>query len=146
MPLNASSLSSGLASLFSGPPPSAGGCAAQWASSVQSWAVGIVPPSAAVSGAVSTLQGALSSAFASPNCAPALESAFAAFAVTVGGGMVGYAPTPPPGQVGFASQFAGPKPATAAAAASAIASLIDTWAKTGLSTLIAPPNTVVPWS
>lgn len=75
-----------------------------------------------------------------------MESAFATFAVTVGGGMAGYAPTPPPSPVGFASQFGGPKPETAAAAASAIASLIDTWMKTGLSTLIAPPNTVVPWT
>jgi len=146
MPLVLSSLSSGLQSVFASPPATAAACANGWASAVQSWATGIVPPSAAVSGAVSTLQGALSSAFGSPNCAPALESAFAAFAVTVGGGMVGYAPTPPPAPVGFASQFAGPKPATAAAAASAIASLVDAWAKTGLSTLIAPPNTVLPWS
>ena len=75
-----------------------------------------------------------------------MESAFSTFAVTVGGGMAGFVPTPPPAPVGFASQFAGPKPATAAAASSAIASLIDTWMKTGLSTLVAPPNTVVPWS
>ncbi len=146
MPLNASALSSGLASLFSNPPPSAGGCAQQWASAVQSWCVGIIPASAAVSGAVSTLQGALASAFAAPDCAPALESAFAAFAVTVGGGMAGYVPTPPPAPVGFAAQFGGPKPATASEAASDIASLIDTWMKTGIGTLIAPPNTPQPWS
>lgn len=146
MPLNAGSLSSGLASLFSDPPPDAGACAAQWASAVSSWCSGIVPASAGVSGAASTLQGALSSAFATPNCAPAMEAAFAAFAVTVGAGMAGYAPTPPPAPVGFAPQFAGAKPPTAAAAASAIASLIDTWMRLGIGTLIAPPNTPLPWS
>jgi len=146
MPLNAGALSSGLSSLFSSPPPSAAACAQQWASAVQSWASGIVPASGTVSGAVSTLQGALASAFATPDCAPAMESAFAAFAVTVGGGMAGYAPTPPPGPVGFAPQFAGAKPATASAAASALSSLIDAWMRTGIGTLIAPPNTPLPWS
>jgi hypothetical protein len=99
-----------------------------------------------VAGAAAALQSSLASAFGTTDCAPAMESAFAAFAVTVGGGMAGYVPTPPPAPVGFASQFAGPKPATHASAASAIASLIDTWMKTGLSTLVAPPNTIVPWS
>lgn len=146
MPLNAGALSRGLSSCFSSPAPDASGCAAQWASAVQSWASGIVPASAAVSGAVSTLQGALASAFATPDCAPALETAFAAFAVTLGSGMAGYAPTPPPAPVGFASQFAGPKPATAAAAASAIGGLIDSWMRTGLGTLLVPPFTPVPWS
>jgi hypothetical protein len=146
MPLNAGALSSGLSSCFSNPPPSAGACASQWASAVQSWAAGIVPASTTVSAAVSTLEGALAAAFATPNCAPALESAFAAFAVTVGGGMVGYAPTPPPAPVGFAPQFAGAKPPTAGAAASAIAGLIEPWMKTGIGTLIAPPNTPQPWS
>jgi hypothetical protein len=146
MPLNASGLSSGLSSCFSDPPPSAAACAGQWASAVQSWAAGIIPASTTVSAAVSTLQGALASAFATPNCAPAMETAFAAFAVTVGGGMVGYAPTPPAGPVGFAPQFLGAKPATAGAAASAITSLIDPWMKTGLSTLLVLPNTVVPWT
>jgi hypothetical protein len=75
-----------------------------------------------------------------------MESAFAAFAVTVGGGMVGFTPTPPAAPVGFASQFGGPKPATAADAASQIASLIDTWMRSGIGTLIAPPNTPTPWT
>lgn len=146
MPLNLSALSSGLQSTFADPPASAAGCAQGWTNAVQSWATGIVPPSAGVAGAVSTLQGALASAFAGTDAASALESAFSAFAVTVGLGMAGYAPTPPPGPVGFASQFAGPKPATHADAASAIAALINTWMKSGLSTLLVPPNTVVPWS
>jgi hypothetical protein len=146
MPLNASALSSGLASLFSNPPPSAAACAEQRASAAQSWAAGIVPPSAAVAAAKSALQSALAGAFGAPNAAPAMESAFASFAVTVGGGMAGYVPTPPAGPVGFAAQFDGPKPATANAAASAIASKIDVWMKTGIATLVAPPNTVVPWT
>lgn len=146
MPLNASALSSGLASLFSSPPPGAAACAAQWASAVNSWASGVIPASATVSSAVSTLQGALAGAFATPDCAPAMETAFAAFAVAVGGGMAGYAPTPPSGPVGFAPYFSGPDAPTHAQAASDIAGLIDPWMKTGFSTLLVPPNTVVPWS
>lgn len=146
MPLNLGALSSGLQSLFAAPPDDAAGCASGWASAVESWAAGIVPASTTISGATSTLNGALSSAFSAPNAAPAMESAFAAFAVTVGAGMAGYTPTPPPGPVGFATQFAGAKPATAAAAATAIASRIDTWMRSGLGTLIAPPNTPTPWS
>jgi hypothetical protein len=75
-----------------------------------------------------------------------MESAFASFGATVGLGMAGFVPTPPAGPVGFASQFSGPKPATAQAAATAIAAIIDAWMRTGLSTLIAPPNTAVPWT
>lgn len=146
MPLALPALTSGLQSLFAEPPPDAASCANAWGSAVESWSAGIVPASTTVSGAVSTLTSSLSSAFAAPDAAPAMESAFAAFAVTVGGGMVGYAPTPPPAPVGFASQFSGPKPASAADAASQIASLIDTWMRTGLSTLLVLPNTVVPWN
>jgi hypothetical protein len=146
MPLVLSALSSGLQSVFANPPATAAACANGWASAVSSWASAIIPASTTVSSAVSTLRGALASAFASPNDASALESAFAAFAVAVGGGMVGYVPTTPPAPVGFATQFSGPKPATAAAAASAIASLIDAWMRTGIGTLVAPPNTPVPWS
>jgi len=146
MPLNASALSSGLQSTFANPPASSAGCAQGWADAVQSWCSSIVPASAGVAGAVATLQGALASAFAGSDAASAMESAFSAFAITVGLGMAGYVPTPPAGPVGFASQFAGPKPATHAAAASAIASLIDAWMHTGVATLVAPPNTPVPWN
>ncbi len=146
MPLSLSSLQSGLQSLFAAPPSDAAGCASGWSSAVQGWASGIVPPSSTVSTACGTLTGALTAAFLTPAAAPLMEAAFAAFAVTVGGGMAGFAPTPPPAPVGFAAQFAGPKPPTHAAAASAIAGLIDSWMKTGIATLVAPPNTPVPWS
>lgn len=100
-----------------------------------------------MSAAQATLAGALASAFAAPNAIPAMESAFAAFAVTVGVGMAPtFAAVPPAAPVGFAGQFGGPPPATHAAAASAIASLIDTWMRTGISTLVAPPNTPTPWT
>jgi hypothetical protein len=146
MPLELPALTSGLQSVFAEPPDDAAGCANGWVSAVESWAGAIIPASTTVSAAVSTLNGALASAFSAPDAASPMESAFAAFAVTVGAGMVGYTPTPPAGQVGFASQFAGAKPTTAADAANQIASLIDTWMKTGLSTLIAPPNTPTPWT
>ncbi len=146
MPLAPSSLSSGIESVAASPPATAAGCAQAWADAVQSYAAGIVPPSATVAAAAAALAGALTAAFGAPDAAPGMESAFAAFAASLGGGMAGHVPTPPAGQVGFASQFSGPAPATHSAAAAAIAGRIDTWLRTGLSTLVAPPNTVIPWS
>lgn len=146
MPLNPSALSGGLDSLFASPPPDAAACGDAWASAAESWAAGIVPPSTTVSTAAAALAGALTSAFSHPDCASDMESAFASFGAAVGAGMVGYVPTPPSGPVGFAPQFSGPKPATAAEAANAIATKIDTWMRTGLSTLVAPPGTVIPWT
>jgi len=99
-----------------------------------------------VAPAAVTLASSLASAFSAPNAVPGMESAFSAFAAAVGLGMAGYAPTPPAGPVGFAPYFAGADATTHAQAASEIAALIDPWMKTGIATLIAPPNTVVPWS
>ena len=48
--------------------------------------------------------------------------------------MAGYTPTPPPGPVGFAARFAAASPATHAAAAAAMAGIIDTWMRTGSAT------------
>jgi hypothetical protein len=53
---------------------------------------------------------------------------------------------PPAGQVGFAPQFGGAPPQTHGEAAGAIAGRIDAWMKTGSATLVAPPNTVTPWT
>lgn len=146
MALAKPALVSGLTSLFAAPPATYDACAQAWADAVTDWAGNISPPSPAVPGASAALASSLARAFAAPDAIPGMEAAFAAFAVTVGGGMAGFAPTPPAGPVGFATQFAGVKPATSSAAASALASLIDDWMKTGIATLIAPPNTPVPWT
>lgn len=146
MPLDLPGLTSDLQDLFTSPPATREDCAQAWADAMASYAEGIVPPSAAVAGAAATLAGALVTAFGSAAAAPGMESAFASFAVTVGGGMVGYTPTPPPSPVGFASQFAGGPQPTQAAAADAFANLIHGWLTTGSSVLIAPPNTVTPWT
>lgn len=148
MPLVASTLQSQLESLFAAPPPNASGCAQGWANAMQAYAAGIVPPSTTVSGAAATLASALTAPFGAPNAGAAMETAFAAFALTVGGGMAaaGFAATPPPSPVGFAALFSGPKPATHADAAQQIATAIDTWMRTGIATLIAPPNTPQPWA
>lgn len=146
MPLNAAGLKDALQNEFTSPPATSAECAQAWADAMSSYASGIIPPSATVSAAAATLAGALTTAFSSPAAAPGMEAAFSAFAVSVGGGMVGFTPVPPSAPVGFALQFAGPKPLTHPDAAQAIASLIDGWMKTGSATLIAPPNTVTPWS
>ncbi len=146
MPLAPATLETQLGQLFAAPPPTSAACAQAWAAAVQAYAAAIVPASATVTAAAATLASALSAAFQTPAAAPGMETAFAAFAATVGGGMAGYAPTPPPAPVGFATQFAGPFPATHADAASQVADLIHAWLTTGTGTLIAPPFTVVPWS
>jgi hypothetical protein len=145
MPLALPALVAGLQSTFADPPADAAGCAQGWADAVQSWASGIVPPSTAVSAAASALAGSLASAFSNTDAASAMESAFATFAAAVGLGMAGHTPIPPAAPVGFAQQFES-KPATHAEAAQAIGGIIDAWMKTGTATLIAPPNTVIPWS
>lgn len=148
MPLALPALQSGLQSAFASPGATAAECGQAWANAVQAHFAAVIPASTSVAAAASTLAGALGSAFAAPDAAPAMESAFTTFAATVGLGMAaaGFAAVPPPGPVGFGPQFAGPKPASHADAATAIASLIDSWARTGTATMVAPPNTLVPWS
>jgi hypothetical protein len=146
MPLNAAGLTSDLEALFAEPPPTAAECAQAWADAAEAWASGIVPPSTTVSASKAALAASLTSAFATPAAAPLMETAFLTFATAVGLGMAGYAPVPPPDPIGLAVQFAGPKPPTHADAAQQIATLIDTWMRTGVSTLLVPPFTPVPWS
>lgn len=147
MPLDSSGLASAIQSICENPPNGPAAAGQAWADAVGSYASGVVPPSTTVSAAKATLAGALGTAFSSPAAAPGMELAFAAFGATVAGGMLPtFTGTPPAGPVGFASQFAGPKPPDRASAAAAIAGLIDAWMKTGSATLVAPPNTVIPWS
>lgn len=148
MPLALPALQSDLQSCFASPPATIAQCAQAWADAVQSYASGVVPASTTVSAAAATLSGALASAFASTSAPPLMETAFAAFALTVAGGMVaaGFAGVPPPAPVGFVAQFAGPKPGTHADAAQQIAARIDAWMKLGTATLIAPPNTPTTWT
>jgi hypothetical protein len=147
MPLNPASLSSALGDLFAKPPSDRASCAQAWADAVGSYAASVVPPSTTVSAAASTLSGALASAFGSPAAAAPMESAFTTFATTVAGGMTaaGFTGVPPAGPVGFSSLL-GTIQASAGTAASAWASAIDTWMKTGVAVLIAPPNTPQQWA
>ena len=147
MPLDAPGLSSALASIADDAPDGAAAAGQAWADAVKDYAAGIVPPSTTVSAAAATLAGALAGAFSSPAAAPGMEAAFAAFAVTVAGGMLPtYTGVPPAGPVGFASQFAGPKPESHAEAGAELGGLIDAWMKKGTATLVAPPNTPVTWT
>lgn len=146
MPLNAAGLQSDLESLFADPPPTAAECAQAWADAAEAWASGIIPASTTVSASKAALAASLAGAFATPAAAPLMETAFLTFATAVGLGMAGYAPVPPVAPIGFGPQFAGPKPETHADAAQQIATLIDTWMRLGVSTLLVPPFTPVPWS
>lgn len=148
MALNLATLQSDIASLAESPGATIADCAGQWADAMQAYAGGVVPATTSAAAASATLEAALVAAFAQPAAAAAMEAAFLAFATTIGVGMAGagFTGLPPAGPVGFAAQFAGPKPATHAAAGQQIGSLIDMWMKTGTATLIAPPNTVVTWT
>src|SRR5262245_65312955 len=146
MPLNPASLQSDLQSLFSNPPAAAADCAQAWADAIQGYAASIIPASTTVAAAASALAGALASAFATPSAASAFDAAFAAAAVTIAGGMLPtFTGVPPVAPLNVASLLGSPQP-THAAAAALFASLIDTWFRTGTAVLVAPPNTVVPWS
>jgi hypothetical protein len=129
-------------------PPTAAGCATEWAAAVEAWASSIVPPSTTIAAARATLEGAILAAFQSPAVAPALDAAFAAFAVTVAAGMLPLnTGVPPPGPVGFAALLATvPAPSTRQAGVDLIANAIHAWGGTGSATLVAPPYTVVPWT
>lgn len=146
MPLNLASLQSSLESLFSNPPAAAAACAQAWADAINGYAASIVPASTTVAAGASTLASSLASAFASPSAAPPFDAAFTAFATTVAGGMLpAFTGVPPAAPLNVASLLSGSQP-THAAAAAAFASLIDAWFRTGQGVLVAPPNTVVPWS
>jgi hypothetical protein len=146
MPLNPAGLQSDLEALFAEPPETREACAQAWADAIEGYASGLVPASTAVASAAATLASSLESAFAAPAAAAPFDAAFTTFAAAVA---VGQAPTftgvPPAAPLGIAALLGSPQ-ATHAAAAAAFASLIDTWAKTGTAVLVAPPNTVVPWS
>jgi hypothetical protein len=145
MPLNPSGLTTQLTGNFATPGPDYASCGQQWATAVQNYAAAIVPASTAVAAAATTLAGALASAFALPNALPSMDSAFTAFAVTVGAGMApAFVAVPPPSPINFASIF-GVTRLTHADAASAISTLIDSWMRTGTATP-SGGGAPVPWS
>lgn len=142
--LDSGKLQSAIFSVCESPAQTAAACAQQWAQAMGDYASGIVPPSTTVPAARSALAGSLAAAFATPFAAPGMESAFAAFAATVGAGQAGFVPLPPPRPVGFAALLAVISP-THASAAAAVASLVDTWMRSGSSTPVAG-GSPVPWS
>jgi hypothetical protein len=146
MPLDTAGLQSSLLDLFAAPPTAGADCAQAWADIIEAYCTSIVPPSTTVAAGAPTLASSLAAAFASPSAAALFDSAFAAFAVTVAGGMLPtFTGVPPPAPLNIASLLATSQP-THAAAAAAFASLIDSWFRTGTGVLVAPPNTVLPWS
>lgn len=146
MPLNLASLQSSLESLFANPPGTRAACAQAWADAINGYAAGIVPASTTVAAAIPALASSLESAFAAPSAASGFDAAFATCAATVAVGMLpAFTGTPPAAPLNIAAQLSQLQP-THAAAAAAFAALIDAWFRTGFGTLVAPPNTVVPWS
>jgi len=135
MPLLPPTLASALADVAASPPATAAECAQAWADAVESYASAIVPPSTTSAAAGSALAGALVAAFAPPDASAAMSAAFTAFAAALGLGMApAFVAVPPPTPIDFATQFANPKPSTHAAAGLALATLIDTWMRTGTAT------------
>jgi hypothetical protein len=146
LPLNPASLQSALESLFASPPLTRPECAQAWADAVNGYAAALVPASTTVAAGIPPLASALAAAFGTPSAASAFDAAFAAFAVTVAAGMLPtFAGVPPAAPLNVASLL-GTTRTTHAAGAAAFAALIDAWFRTGTATLVAPPNTLVPWS
>lgn len=146
MPLNPAFLQSDLQTLFEDPPPTAADCAQAWASAIQGYASGIVPASTTVAAAASALVASLQSAFESPSAGSSFDAALATFAATVGTGMLPlYTGTPPAAPLNITSLLSSPRNTHAQAAAD-FTTWIDLWMKTGIGTLVAPPNTPQPWA
>lgn len=141
MPLVKADLVDDLESRLSDPPPTADECAAELAQAVGAYAADIIPASTTVASAAATLETALKSAYAQPSAIAPTESAFTAFASTVGSGMAGFTAVPPSGPVGFATMDA----STRSGAFEALADKIDTWLKTGTATPSGGGTTVF-WS
>lgn len=145
MPLLPSTLTAELEAVASDPPDTHAECAQAWADAMDAYAVGIVPPSTTVAAAAATLSTALAGAFQTDDAAPLMETAFLAFATTVGGGMAGFVAVPPPAPVDFANAFAEPYAETHSEAAAALSAVIDAWMRTGTATPTAG-GPAVPWS
>ena len=133
-------------SFFGAAPDTYEACGVAWANAIGTYAASITPPSTTVTAAQAALGSDLGSAFGETSAIAGMESALATFAASVGAGMAGYVATPPPAPVGFLVAFSDPPPSTHDEAADELASLIDTWMRTGLATLATPPGTVIPWS
>ena len=148
MPLLKAALNQGLPAAEDAPyPDSVAAAANAWATAVQGWAAGILPPSTTVAAAVSALEPQLVAAFSSGDAAGPMDSAFVSFAVVLGAGMLpAYLATPPAGPPGFASIFAQPAPETRAEGVERVAALLDSWMRTGTAQLVLPPKTVTPWA
>lgn len=126
-------------------PPTRLACAQAWAAAMQAYASGVLPASATVGAAAATLTTALDAAFGSPTVAASMESAFLAFATTLGGGMAGFAPLPPPAPIGFATMFLTTE-STRQGGVTKVANAIHAWMLTGSSTLIVAPFTLKTWT
>jgi hypothetical protein len=153
MALNPSQLQTDLQAVFANPSITPATLGGQWGTAFTTYATGIVPVSTTVAAAGTTLASSLASVFSSQGSASskasAMESAFLTWATSVGAGMVGYVPTPPSGLIGFLAEMSkDPEDwaTTHAAAALLWKNKFHAWMTTGFSTLIALPNTVVPWS
>lgn len=148
MALNGFALAASLNPLFSTPPDNIEACASAWADAMEQYARTVVPTSFTAAAAAAQLKGDLTTAFqdnTSTVLIAFLEIAFIKFAATVGLGMAGYSAVPPSGFVGF-NDFYGTYADSHSKAVANFLEKIDTWMRTGTSTLIAPPFTVVPWN
>jgi len=146
MPLVVATLQNALQTLFEAPPATEVECAQQWASAIGTYTAPIFPPSTSVAAAQSALAASLVGFGAENAFGAVTDTALAAFAATLGAGMLPtYTAVPPPSPPSLALVTAAPQD-TAAAAAQLIATAIDTWMRTGTATLVAPPFTPVVWT
>ncbi len=147
MALDTTGLESDLEALFVNPSIDATTLAGQWADTMEDYTTGVVPTSTTVTAAAATLKTALTPLFGSTApAAAAMDTAFQAFAVTVGVGMLpAFVATPPPLPPGFVAGLLPPFPATHATAAAKWKTIIDNWMRTGTA-VPSGGGPSVPWS
>jgi hypothetical protein len=119
-------------------------CAKKWAEAMSVYAKAVVPASTTVPVACEVLSTALAAAFALPSAASAVDAAFIVFASSVGGGMAGFAATPPTSAPGFAAGMTA-KESSHADAAATWATRIDDWMQEGTAVPL-PSGSSVSWS
>lgn len=156
MPLDTARLQLDFLELFTEPPDSFEGCADKWADICTDYLTGMTQLSTSpdLSAARVALKASLLSIFetnspvgVSASTAALMETAFSVLGLSTSLQIIStglYTSAPPVDLVGFVELFATAE-SSAEAAAEKFATAIDTWARTGTTTLIASPFTLSLW-
>lgn len=155
MPLLIANIQSSLAKLmdkdnvaFVGYPTNSAQVANNWADAVNQYASLVIPISTTSVGAKNAMIAAMLPGLSAPGgFFAAFISGFTAYALTLGGGMAGagFVAVPPPVPINFGPLLALPLDGPLSTKISTMASIIDTWFRTGTATPSAGGSPII-WS